>query len=283
MRLSVIKRSILFVCACALGIGLGACSKTIEYNSNSGYDGSRDSASQLLVNTSKVDDLSAIDGDNEDWFYFTPPEKGFITVRANVDNPSAIVMSIEILDGFGRTLHSMTTNSSKSVYEFIKFEVEPERYFIALKTREGKSPYTIRADFEVPPPPVVYEPVIEEEPEPDTPTKSSSSKCVPADKCKPDQKCCRPKAQPSNDDGIAEGEKTIVGTIVLVTPQGEVTDIKISGIGRSKGVKKGAKAYLRGLKRKVDIYSCLATSCQATVRASSEELTHYDKVDVVVE
>lgn len=150
MRLSVIKRSILFVCACALGLGLGACSKTIEYNSNSGYDGSRDSASQLLVNTSKVDDLSAIDGDNEDWFYFTPPEKGFITVRANVDNPSAIVMSIEILDGFGRTLHSMTTNSSKSVYEFIKFEVEPERYFIALKTREGKSPYTIRADFEVP-------------------------------------------------------------------------------------------------------------------------------------
>ena len=81
MRLSVIKRSILFVCACALGLGLGACSKTIEYNSNSGYDGSRDSASQLLVNTSKVDDLSAIDGDNEDWFYFTPPEKGFITVE----------------------------------------------------------------------------------------------------------------------------------------------------------------------------------------------------------
>ena len=44
---------------------LSSCSKEIEYNSNSGYDGSRDSASQLLVNTSKVDDVSAPDGDNE--------------------------------------------------------------------------------------------------------------------------------------------------------------------------------------------------------------------------
>ena len=289
MRLPVIKRSLLFAIACALGLGLGACSVSVDYNSNSGYDGSRDSASQLLVNTSKVDDLSAIDGDNEDWFYFTPPEKGFITVRAHVDNPADIVMSLEILDGFGRTLHSMTTNSSKNVYEFVKFDVEPERYFIALKTREGKSAYTIRADFEVPPPPVVYEPVVEPEPEPEPEPEttssrpSSSSRCVPADRCKPGQKCCRPKAEPASDEGIAEGEKTIVGTIVLVTPQGEISDIKISGIGRSKGVQKGAKAYLRGLKRKVDIYSCLATSCQATVRASSEELTHYDTVDVVVE
>ena len=60
---------------------LSSCSKEIEYNSNSGYDGSRDSASQLLVNTSKVDDVSAPDGDNEDWFYFMPPSDGLVTVR----------------------------------------------------------------------------------------------------------------------------------------------------------------------------------------------------------
>lgn len=277
----MIKRSILCVCACILGMGIWSCSKGVEYNSNSGYDGSRDSASQLLVNTSKVDDVSAIDGDNEDWFYFAPPEKGQVTVRANIDNPADVKMTIEILDGFGRTLYSMASNSSKNIYEFVTFDVTAERYFIALKATEGKSAYTIRADFQVPPPPIEYEPA-EPEPEEAAPAAAKTTRCVPADKCKEGQRCCKPKAQAS-DDAIAPGEKTIQGTIVLITPQGELSDIKISGIGNSKGVKKGAKAILRGLNRKVDIYSCMTTSCQATVRASSEELARYDKVDVVVE
>ena len=282
VRFSVVKRFLLFVGVCALSLGFSACTKTVEYNSNSGYNGSRDSASQLLVNTSQVDDLSAPDGDNEDWFYFAPPEKGKVIVRANVDNPQNIVMSIEVLDGFGRLLYSQTTNASKSIYEFVPFDVEPERYFIALKTKEGKSAYTIRADFEVPPPPVEYVPVVEEDQNVQTAKPASRPSCVPADRCKSGQRCCKPKAS-ADEDGIAEGEKTIVGTIVLVTPQGEISDIKINGLGTQKGVKKGAKAYLRGLKRKVDIYSCMTTSCTATVRASSEELAHYDKVDVVVE
>lgn len=260
---------------------LSSCSKEIEYNSNSGYDGSRDSASQLLVNTSKVDDVSAPDGDNEDWFYFMPPSDGLVTVRTHIDSPNGFVGTISVLDGFGRQLYALNTNDSQQIYEFLEFEVKPERYFISIITSQGKTSYTVRADFREPPPP---EPPIEIIPEDPTPSSSSSrSSCVPADKCKSGQKCCRQKTPQTTDEGIAEGEKTIVGTIVLVTPQnGDTSDIKISGLGTSKGVKKGAKAYLRGLKRKVDIYSCMTTSCQATVKATSEELLQYDKVDVVV-
>lgn len=258
-----------------------ACSeKTIEYNSNSGTNGARDTATQLLVNTNHVEDISAPDGDNEDWFYFMPPEKGLITVSAFIDSPHDLIVNIFIMDGFGKTLYNKTSNKTENTYVFDKFEVEADRYFIALKTTEGKSNYTIRADFELPPPP---EPdPVEDDIEP-APGPTPKQRCVPADKCKPGEKCCK-KPQVVEEDGIAEGVKTIKGTIVLVTPRGDdLADVKISGLGSQKNVKPGAKAYLRGLKRRVDIYSCKTTFCMGTVKATSEELTHYDSVDVVVE
>ena len=111
------------------------------------------------------------------------------------------------------------------------------------------------------------------------------NRCVPIEKCKKGQNCCKPKTTKpvADDDDIAEGEKTVQGTIVLVTPRGDgIADVKINGIGSKNHVKKGAKAYLRGLKRKVNIYSCLNVSCQATIKATSDELQKYDRVDVVV-
>ena len=275
------KKSLICILAVTALMNFASCSKEIEYNSNTGHDGSRDSASQLLVNTNKVDEISAIEGDHEDWFYFTPPEKGLIGVSIFVDKPAETKMQISVMDGFGRTLHELSSNTSQNVYDFIKFEVNADRYFIAVRASEGKSSYTLKADFEVPPPPMP-EPEIVAEPADDAPKTSRRSSCVPADKCKSGQKCCKPKATAS-DDEISPTDKTVKGTVVLVTQRGsDLCDIKISGIGSKNKVQKGAKAVLRGLNRKVDIYQCQVTSCHATVRATSEELAHYDTVDVVV-
>lgn len=272
--------AILIVIASAFLFTFAACGeKTIEYNSNSGTNGARDTATQLLLNTNHIEDISAPEGDNEDWFYFMPQEKGLVTVSAFIDTPQNLIVTLYVMDGFGKTLYSKTTNHSDNTYTFDKFDVDPDRYFIALKTTEGKSNYTIRADFELPPPP---EPeVVEEE---DTSANPVRQKCVPIEKCKAGQKCCKPKSPaPVEENTIGEGEKTIKGTIVLVTPQGDdLADVKISGLGSQKNVKPGAKAYLRGLKRKVDIYSCKTTFCMGTVKATSEELKTYDAVDVVV-
>lgn len=277
------RRAFVVFASMAAALAFSSCSKEIAYNSNSGYDGSRDSAAQLLVNTSKVDDLSAPEGDNEDWFYFMPPENGIVKVRAHVDSPDAFIVKISVLDGFGRTLKTLTSNNNDNVYEFPPIEVTAERYFISMVTTQGRSAYTIRADFEVPPVIEIVQPEPQEEAPPQTAAPASRRpSCVPADRCKPGQRCC--KAPAVSDDEISPTEKTVKGTIVLVTPQtGEISDVKINGIGSKNGVKKGAKAYLRGLKRKVDIYSCKTVSCQATIRATSEELTHYDTVDVVVQ
>ncbi|MBQ9817763.1 MAG: hypothetical protein IJM59_09940 [Proteobacteria bacterium] len=281
------KHSLITIAAVVAALALASCNKEIEYNSNTGHDGSRDSASQLLVNdgkadNTKVDDISAPDGDNEDWFYFMPPEDGLVTVNAYVDQPQKIIMTITVMDSFGRPIHSIETNKSDNVYSFPQIEVKPERHFISFVTRDGKSSYSVRADFELPP-------VIEEPPAPvidDTPQvsgpKPSPKPCVPADKCRPGQKCCKAKAAPEEEDE-AVPEKTVKGTIVLITPRGnDLADIKINGIGSKNNVKKGAKAYLRGLKRKVDIYDCKTNFCMATVKANSDELAQHDTVDVVV-
>ena len=259
------KKILLSLAAIAAFAAAGCSEKTIEYNSNSGVNGSRDSASQLLIDTSYTEDISAPKGDNEDWYYFVPPEEGFIGVRVFIDHPQSLIATITIRDSFGKPVNSMQTNHSENTYEFEKFEVKPERYFVSLITTDGESNYTLRADFELPPPPVVIEDPVVETPSSTRPRKPSGGSTQPA----PEPDTAKP---------------TIAGTIVLVTPRGEnLSEIKINGIGKNKGVKAGAKAYLRGLNRKVDLYKCLNTSCTGTVKATSEELTHYDKVDVEVE
>ncbi len=251
-------------------IVLPACAPDeIAYNSNSGFNGTRDSASQLQIDTNVTEDINAPTGDNEDWFFFNPKEAGSAKLSVFFDSPSNLEGTVNIYDGFGRPLQTININKSQNIQESTPFEVNPERYFVAIKTTAGQSSYTIRVDFTLPEPPAI---------EPDDSSVSVASNEQPS------SHHSKSKKTSSDSAGIPEGAKTIKGSIVLVTPrEGDVSDIKISGIGTNKGVKPGMKAYLRGLNRKVDIYSCKATSCNATVKANSEELARYDSIDVVID
>ena len=261
----------IFIALALLSLLCISCSTDVPYNSNSGDNGSRALAAAIELNQEVTDDVSAITGDNEDWFFFNPTEQGFVTVSIVVDEPSAISLSISLYDSFGRELQTRESSPDSNIYLLDKFEVSADRFFIAVKTVKGASKYTIKAAFELP---VVETPeeVVDEN------TEVQQASCVPADKCKAGQKCCRPRtsqqAAPTEPAPVSEEispeAKTIKGTIVLVTPRGDdLSDVKINGIGLKKNVKPGMKAVLRGLKRKVDIYKCLNTSCQATIRATS--------------
>ena len=266
-------KKLLLSLAAVAAFAVAGCSETLEYNSRSGINGSRDAANQLLVNSEHTEDISAPKADNEDWYYFMPPEEGLVTVKAVIDRPQSIVVAIAVRDSFGIPIQTIETNRSENIYTFPQLEVKTERYFISLITTNGESGYTVRVGFEVPPP-VVIEPDPEPDPGPTpTPTKCKGSSCK-----KPPQPDTTPTGGPNPDD------PKITGTIVLVTPRGEnLCEVKIDGVGKNKGAKAGAKAYLRGLNRKVDIKKCLNTSCTGTIKATSEELSHYDKVDVYID
>lgn len=271
------------------------CSKTVPYNSNTGEDGSRITAVILEVNQPRTGDLSGITGDNEDWFYFVPPEEGEVEISVSLENPE-MALSMSLTDDYGRQLQEKQCSDAVNVYHLDKVQVTKDRYFIALKTAEGVGAYTLIVDL-IKPEPVVEEVEIPEEAEKTTTSTTSTSSCVPADKCKAGQKCCKSKnnnTSTNNTDNTNNNDtnsqntstevKIISGTIVLNTPRGDgLSDIKISGISKSKNIKPGMKAVLRGLNRKVDIYQCMNTSCLATVNATSEELKRYDTVDVYVE
>ena len=272
-----------------------ACSHGVQYNSNSGNDGTRDVAVLINVNQDITGDLSASKGDNEDWFYFIPSEnQGSVTVSVITDSNSPMEATVELMDAMGRSLQSKQLKQTSNTYLLDKTEVEKDKYFVVLKTASSDGKYTFRVDYELP---VVNPPDNTNEAEAsdteanteETTDNTKTRSCVPADKCKPGQKCCKPKPADNNEaktDNSAslDGAKTIKGTIVLNTPRGDgVSDIKINGLGKNNNVKPGAKAVLRGLNRKVDIYKVMNTSCMATVNATSDELKRYDTVEVVVE
>jgi len=263
-------KKLFFILFAALSLAaLTACAPDeVAYNSNSGFNGTRDSASQLEIDKNVSEDLNAAIGDNEDWYFFTPKEAGTAKVSAFFDSPAALEGTVNIYDGFGRPLQSFNINKAQNIQESAPFEVTAERYFIALKLNAGQSNYSVRVDFKLPEPPAIE--IEETVATNDTPSSGHHTK---------------PSKKPTTDAaGIPEGAKTLKGTIVLVTPrEGDVSDIKISGFGSQNGIKPGMKAYLRGLNRKVDIYACKNTFCNATIKANSEELARYNTVDVVVE
>lgn len=262
---------------------LAACKpETPEYNSNSGFDGSRDSASQLMIDNVKSDTIDATLGDNEDWYYLIAQNDGFITINLFLDSAAEIEGSFAVHDGFGRPIQSETLNKvPQSLHVLPRFEVKTnERYFIAVKANSGKSTYSVEAKFEFPPEPEPDPIIVDDTPvQTTTPTKQA---CIPIEKCKPGQNCC--KAKKPAEDEVPANAKIVQGSIVVSTPrEGGIIDIRINGLGSKNGVKVGMKAFLHGLNRKVELYSCKTTSCNGTVKATAEELSRYGTVDVVVE
>ncbi|MBQ1265246.1 MAG: hypothetical protein IIY06_00555 [Proteobacteria bacterium] len=273
------KNFILCLVCVFMMIGLNACKPdAIEYNSNSGFNGSRDSSTQLLIDNVMSETIDAAIGNNEDWYYVMVQQDGFITASVLFDNPSGIVGTLTIYDGFGRPIETETLNHpSQNIHTLPRIEVKPsenDRYFVAIKVTEGKSTYSIEAKFELPPEPEVAPVIVENTPKP-----TPKSSCVPADKCKSGQNCCKEKDKPA-----PENVKIVQGSIVVSTPrEGGIIDIRISGLGTKNGIKVGMKATLHGLNRKVELYSCKASTCNGTVKATTEELSRYGTVDVVVE
>lgn len=278
------KKSILALWAASALVCM-ACEKEIPYNSNSGENGTRDSAAVIQFDKVTTGQISAPDGDNEDWFYVFPSEEGKVNVSIHWENHSGIDGQMVLCNGYGQAIQTLNIDSHQSDYTFNEQDVTPNRYFIAIKADKGKGTYSINSSFYVPQPDVV-------ETTTDQSTDTSQqpqTRCVPASKCKPGQRCCKEtihtQDSPKPDPEPAPAPVVIAkGTIVLVTQRGdELCDIKISGIGTQNQIQPGKKAVVRGLNRSVDIYKCFNTSCMATVKATPEELNRYDKIEVYSE
>ncbi|OIP28990.1 MAG: hypothetical protein AUK47_28600 [Deltaproteobacteria bacterium CG2_30_63_29] len=266
--------------------------KEVGYNSNSGADGVRDTATQLYLNTSDDDRCNAETGDNEDWKYLLIEQAGVLRVSVRVDNPR-MDADLFLHDGFGRAIDRLNITESSDFYEFSEIEVPVGRYYFRVACMKGQSVYTVSAAFSVPEdtaePATVY--VVEAEVQDKDPVEKKVKKVKTK---KPDDPVVEKDppvvVEVKKDDPpveeppvTAEPPKKVTGTITLVTPdESGKAKITIRGIGSKYGVTKEMTGKLVGRGKKVTLYDCEARKCQGVVEADQEELKQYDKVEFMV-
>lgn len=271
----------------------GCGPREIAYNSNSGPDGVRDTATQLYLNTSEDDRCNADEGDHEDWRYLLIEKPGLLRVSVRVDNPR-MDANVYLHDGFGRAIDRLNVNGSSDFYEFNEIEVPVGRYYFRMACNSGQSVYTVSATFREPErvaePETVF--VVDATPEPPKEDPKPRVKKKPAPKPEPKKEEPKkeepkvvveaPKEEPAPEP-VSLPPKSVVGTITLVTPSdGGKAKITIRGIGSKYGVDSSMKGKLKNKGKTVTLIDCEASKCQGIVEADQEELKQYNEVEFIV-
>ncbi len=226
-------------------------------------DASREGALGLIFGMPQIDDrLDFNSGDKEDWRYIVVAENGVMSITLNLDSPQSIQGGWNIYDSEERALLRQSFVQGQGFYEFPNFPVKPGVYYFQTFATSGHSIYTLATSFS--PRQVeervvaqVVEPDPDPDPVPDTPKPKPKPKPTPSPSPTP-----APAPKPING-------QTVTGSISVITPQDDGTaEIKITGVGRDKGVDTGAVGVIEGTNVKVTMSSCLNKSCKAILPAS---------------
>ena len=223
-------------------------------------DATREGALGLIFGMPQIDDrLDFNNGDKEDWRYIVVAENGVMSITLNLDSPQSIQGGWNIYDSEERALLRQSFVQGQGFYEFPNFPVKPGVYYFQTFATSGHSIYTLATSFS--PRQVeerVVEQIVESDPEPDDPTPKPKPKPKPT-----------PSPSPSPTPAPQKTGQTIMGSISVITPQDDGTaEIKITGIGRDKGIETGAVGVIEGTNVKVTMSSCLNKSCKAILPAS---------------
>ena len=276
------KRILSVLAALVLISGCG-----VAYNSNSGTNGTRDSATQLSTGIAITEKCDADVGNNEDWYTFTPSEPGTINININASSTENNNL-LQLFDGFGRELKSLNIDPSKSVYSFDPIEITNVsadlRYFVKVTCLAGQTTYTIQTTLTPPPVPEVPSGNGNAGNGSGNNGEASSTQDDTSNAGQSSGRHHRSKKDTQTTQPVEEETEpvqTYEGMIVLITPsETEDTSIKIQNVGDKTNTKPGDKATLKGLNRKVKLVSCSKNYCMGSVKATPEELKRYDVVIV---
>ncbi len=135
---------------CLLAANLGGCRQEdgASYNSSSGLDGRRDTATRLYLGTSQDDRCDAGEGDNEDWRFVLIRQPGVLNVSVGLDNPGSLEAELYLHDGFGRPIDRIPVHGDNDFYSFQALPVTMGRYYFRIVCNQGTSVYTVAAEFQ---------------------------------------------------------------------------------------------------------------------------------------
>lgn len=235
----------------ALGLALGACGTVeVKLDSKSGGDAARDQAMAVFVERTVTDRLDAPGGDHTDWKYIDILDKGRLRIEVSFDNPELTKGGeVEFTDEFGSRLDRQIVTPGQSNYIFAR-EVEkvPNKFFVKVFTREGRTVYTVGSSLAyapepAPPPPPVAEP--EPEPEPVRKRKRRTTRRKPVKK-PPVKKPPVTKPPPTPEPVAAP--VIIKGTVIRAIPSDDKQSVEVTiRLSSDAAVRtSGVKAYKGG-------------------------------------
>ena len=227
-------------------------------------DATKGNAFGLIFGMPAIDDrLDFEHGDKEDWRYIIVAEPGVMSITLSLDTPAKINGGWNIYDSEERALHRQSFSQGQNYYEFPSFPVKPGIYYFETYAMSGASIYTLGTSFSPREPDPVVEPEVEEEVEEVKPAKhhTKKQKTEVADEA--------PAPKPSKPAKTEDAGTKVVGFIALITPKDDGTaEVTIRDAGKNKGVEAGAIGKLEGTGTKIEMTTCLATSCRAVLPKS---------------
>lgn len=131
----------------ALALALAACSVEPDPNRESGGDQSRTLAIEMPVNRVVIDHCDQVNGDKDDWKFFTVNSPGIVKVVVNFDYTEAEAQ-VEVINAVGQVLSNLELPESTDILRQLSFRVEPGNYYLHIYCETLETDYSVEVNLD---------------------------------------------------------------------------------------------------------------------------------------
>jgi hypothetical protein len=128
-----------------VGVLLGTgCSVELDPNRSSGGDATRTLAIEMPVNRVIIDHCNQVDGDRDDWKYFTVTSPSVVRVVVNFDYDEAEAQ-VEVINSVGQVLSDLELPESTDLLRQLSFQAQPGNYYLHIYCETLETDYSVEA------------------------------------------------------------------------------------------------------------------------------------------
>jgi hypothetical protein len=144
MRRPYVSRLVLGACVAAV---LVSCTVEPPPNRQSGGDHNRTQAIEMPVNRVIIDHCDQVNGDRDDWKYFTVTSPGIVKVVVNFDYVEAEAQ-VEVINSVGQVLSNLELPESTDILRQLSFQVKPGNYYLHFYCQTLNTDYSVEVKLD---------------------------------------------------------------------------------------------------------------------------------------
>lgn len=128
-------------------LAAAACSVEPDPNRESGRDHTRTQAIEMPVNRVVIDHCDQVNGDRDDWKYFTVNSPGIVKVVVNFDYTEAEAQ-VEVVNAVGQVLSNLELPDSTDILRQLSFQVQPGNYYLHIYCQTLETDYSVEVQLD---------------------------------------------------------------------------------------------------------------------------------------